>query len=251
MGTVSYLKQPGIHRTRGSIPLAGNSNVYTVSAVLWPDAVEDWIAQQFVGSVLHVCPGKSQLGDVRVDLYEADVDIKADAAKLPFADRSFDTYLADVPYNGKMGWMHQTINEAIRIARRRIIWQSWFLLANKDGYLKKAHVFELHDVAVVPSIRGHEDEIRPALYDAETGKYLIGEEFADDDQKFKLTNAVVWQSQAYFGRAQIIQVYDRVDANLSVGNNIYYQVYWQLPLPTMEKLINGITETNKGRAQGR
>jgi hypothetical protein len=207
--TVTYRKQPAIHVTRGAVPLAGTSHVYTVSGILWPNAVEDFLKAQFVGTTLHCCCGKSKLGDVRLDLYEDDVDYKADAARLPFDDLSFDTYLADVPYNGVFQWMHDALNEAIRVTRKRIIWQHWFSPVNKDGFLKKAHVFKLRDVAIVPTLSVHADEMKVCLHDPETDTYYVAEEM-DDDQKFALTHAVVWQPTAYFGRMQIISIFDRV-----------------------------------------
>lgn len=225
MATVTYNKQPGIHKTRGSVPLAGNSHVYTVSGILWAKAVEEWLETQFVGSVLHVCSGKSMLGDVRVDLYEESADYHWDAAHLPIAPQSFDTYLADVPYNGKFQWMHDTLNEAIRIARHRIIWQSWFIPANKDGLLRKSHAYQLTDVKVIPSFRGHEDELKMALYDREDGSYWIAEEDVTSDDLFTLHGSTIWAPRAYFGRAQIISVFDRVGVlPLEVDNTGHEQL---------------------------
>jgi hypothetical protein len=210
MSTVTYHKQPGIHKTRGSVPLAGTSHVYTANGVLWPGAVEEWLSDQFIGTVLHVCCGKSMLGDVRVDLYEESADYHWDAASLPIAPQSFDTYLADVPYNGKFQWMHNTLNEAIRIARHRIIWQSWFIPVNKNGQLKKSHAYELSDVKLVPSFTGHVDELKMALYDPEDGSYWISEEDVSSDDLFTLHGMTIWPPRAYFGRVQVISVFDRV-----------------------------------------
>jgi len=69
VATITYKNQPAIHATRGSIPLAGNSYVYTVSKLLWPKDVENFLNEQLIPVTLHVCCGKSQLGDVRLDLY--------------------------------------------------------------------------------------------------------------------------------------------------------------------------------------
>lgn len=207
MTTVTYRKQPAIHKTRGSIPLAGTSHVYTATAVLWPSEVEAWLKTKLVGKTLHVCSGKSMLGDVRVDLYEPTADYQVDAAELPFPDQSFDTYLADVPYNGKFQWMHNVLNEAIRVTKRRIIWQHWFSPVNKDGLLKKAHAFELKDVILVPTLSTHANEMKVCLFDPESNKYYVAEEM-DSDQEFALSQLAVWQPSSYFGRMQVISIFD-------------------------------------------
>lgn len=167
MSTVTYKNQPAIHATRGAVPLAGTSHLYTVKKVLWPESIEDFLDTLLVGNSLHVCCGLSKLGNVRLDLDEnVKPDIIADAAKLPFADNSFDTVLCDPPYNGKFQWNHDVLSELARVAKTRIVFQHWFIPANKYGQYKKAQ------------------------------------------EKFQLTQTYVWQGQTYFGRAQIISVFD-------------------------------------------
>lgn len=167
MSTVTYKHQPGIHATRGAIPLAGTRHLYRVSKVLWPEEISNAIQERLVGSTLHVCSGRSTLGQVRVDLDPAvSPTVIADAACLPFGTASFDTVLCDPPYNGVFQWNHDLLEELSRVARRRIIFQHWFLMANPDGFYKKDHRFSLSDV-------------------------------------------LVWQPRTYFGRAQLISVYDR------------------------------------------
>ena len=169
MSTVTYKNQPGIHATRGAVPLAGTSHLYTVKKVLWPDSIQEFLAPLLSGYSLHVCCGLSKLGDVRVDLDPGVTpDFVCDAARLPFADNSFDTVLCDPPYNGKFQWNHDMLSELSRIASHRIIFQHWFIPATKDGLYKKAHT------------------------------------------KFHLTETYVWQGQTYFGRAQIISIFNRV-----------------------------------------
>jgi hypothetical protein len=210
MATVTYRKQPAIHKTRGSVPLSGTSHIYTVGGVLWPDAVEEWIASKIVGSSLHICCGKSKIGDVRIDLFEPYIDVKADAARLPFPDRSFTTTIIDPPYNGSFQWNHDMINELIRVTEYRIIFQHWFLIANKDGQLKKAHVFELQELVYTPDLAMSKDsELVLAIYDKKAGTYTVAVEALGDDDVFNLTGSVAWQPRTYFGRAQILQIYDR------------------------------------------
>lgn len=67
MGTVNYKNQPAIDKTKGNVPLAGTSHIYKVNKRLWNDSIEDVLKKLFVGRTLHVCCGKSLLGDVRLD----------------------------------------------------------------------------------------------------------------------------------------------------------------------------------------
>lgn len=171
MSTVTYKNQPAIHATRGAVPLAGTSHLYTVKKVLWPDSIQEFLPSLFIGKVLHVCCGASRLGDVRLDRDPGHYpDIICDAANMRevVPDNSFDTVLCDPPYNGRMQWSHNVLSELARVASQKIIFQHWFIPANKYGRYKKAH------------------------------------------EKFFLSAAFVWQGQAYFGRAQIISVFDRL-----------------------------------------
>ena len=169
MSTVTYKNQPAIHKTRGAVPLAGTSHIYTVKKVLWPESIEIFLPSLFRGRTLHVCCGKSMIGDVRLDNDVNNTpDILADASMLPLNDDSFDTILCDPPYNGKFEWNHKMLEELSRVASSRIIFQHWFIPADKNGLYKKAK------------------------------------------EKFCLVESYVWQGKAYFGRAQIISVFDRI-----------------------------------------
>lgn len=163
--SVTYVNQPAIQATRGAVPLAGNSHVYTVEKVLWPEDVENLIESLLVGRSLHLCSGKSKLGTVRLDLHEENADIHEDAAHTSLDDKSFDTVLCDPPYNGEFQWNHDLLTEIARLACQRIIFQHWFLPCDPDGQYKKANYFKLS-----------------AIY--------------------------VWQPRTYFGRAQLISVFD-------------------------------------------
>lgn len=138
MATVTYKNQPAIEKTKGAIPLAGTSHVYTVAKVLWPEAVEDFLKTLFVGQTLHLCSGMSSLGDVRFDADASHKpDVIGDATRTGLADESFETVLCDPPYNGKMQWNHDLLNEIARVASKRIIFQHWFMPIRPDGKFKK------------------------------------------------------------------------------------------------------------------
>ncbi len=168
MSTVTYKNQPAIDRTKGTVPLAGTEHLYTVKKLLWPKAVEDLLSFLLIPRSLHVCCGKSRLGDVRLDLYEKDADIRCDAANMrdAVADDAFESVLCDPPYNGKFQWNHNLLSELSRVASQRIIFQHWFIPATKHGLYKKAQ------------------------------------------DKFALTVLYAWQPRSYFGRVQMISVFD-------------------------------------------
>jgi hypothetical protein len=170
LSSVTYKNQPAIDRSGGSVPLAGNSHLYTVKKVLWPDSISEFLSTLLLGRSLHVCCGKSQLGDVRLDMNEESADIRCDAADMRghVADGEFDTVLCDPPYNGQFQWNHDLLAELARVASSRIVFQHWFIPANPSGTYKKAQ------------------------------------------DKFALSQSYVWQPKTYFGRAQIISVFDRI-----------------------------------------
>lgn len=172
MATVTYKNQPGIDKTKGKVALEGNNHRYTVSKLLWPEEIETLIRSLLIGKTLHVCCGKSSLGDIRADRYEQAVDVILDANRLPFASRSFETVLIDPPYNGKFQWNHDMLSEMGRVAKHRFIFQHWFVPVDKNGRFKKDHSFKL---------------IEP-MYN--------------------------WMPQSYFGRIQVISVFDRVGENM-------------------------------------
>jgi hypothetical protein len=166
MANVTYHNQPAIHKVRGSIPLAGTSDIYKVYKVLWRDPVEKAIATMIISPCLHICCGMSKLGDIRLDLDIAtNPNLLADAAQLPFADGQFESVLCDPPYNGKFQWNHDMLKELGRVTRTRIIFQHWYLPCNNKGEFKKYN-------------------------------------------KFKLKQLWAWQPMTYFGRCQLVSIFD-------------------------------------------
>lgn len=216
MSNVTYKNQPAINKTSGSVPLAGTEHVYTAETILWPDAVEQYIRERLIGYTLHVCPGKSMLGDVRLDLHEDVVDIRGDAARLPVKDWSFDTVLIDPPYNGRFQWNHDMLNELHRVARERIIFQHWFSPVNKEGKFKKSHSWHLSEGVIVPDMPlQYINDNKALLVGVEDGHVIVVE---DDGDAFDLTDLAYWQPRTYFGRVQLISILDYKGAHDS-GNN--------------------------------
>lgn len=171
MSSVTYKNQPGIDKSKGKVPLAGTSHLYTVKKRLWNDAIEDVLQGLFIGRTLHLCCGDSQLGDVRVDIDPSknpNLILDVENMRSEIADKSFDTVLCDPPYNGRMQWNHNLLAEMSRIAKQRIIFQHWFIPATPQGLYKKAQ------------------------------------------EHFALAELYVWQPKTYFGRVQVVSVFDSI-----------------------------------------
>jgi len=169
MGTVSYKNQPAIGSTDGHVPIHGTRQPYTVLRVLWPEDVEQFIRTLLVGRTLHVCCGKSQLGDVRLDNDPSnEPDIVCDAANMRGAveSKAYDTVLCDPPYNGDMQWNHDLLRELPRVAKQRIVFQHWFVPVDSVGRYRKAK------------------------------------------DGWGLTGLYAWMPRTYFGRVQMISVFD-------------------------------------------
>ena len=166
MATITYKNQNAAALAlKQGVPLSGTDHIYTVNSVLWPKKVEKFVSTLLKGKSLHVCCGKSTIGDLRVDLFDETADVKEDAAKMSFSDKSFDTVLCDPPYNGKLQWNHDLLCELARIAKHRIVFQHWFLPANSRGAYRKAN-------------------------------------------EFKLTELYLWSPRTYFGRVNVLSVFD-------------------------------------------
>lgn len=83
MSTVTYKNQPAIDSSRGNVPLCGTDYPYTVLKILWPENVERFVSRLLIGKSLNACCGKSQLGSVRLDIDPSNnPDITCDAANM-------------------------------------------------------------------------------------------------------------------------------------------------------------------------
>ncbi|MEE9215769.1 MAG: class I SAM-dependent methyltransferase [Thermodesulfobacteriota bacterium] len=67
----------------------------------FPYAVEEWVKDHIEGYSLHVCCGKCELGDIKVDIQAQFKDgfIQADMLHLPIKPQSFDTVICDGPWH--------------------------------------------------------------------------------------------------------------------------------------------------------
>ena len=145
MSTVTFKGQPGMQGAlKAGIPLAGTRHIYRVAKVLWPEEVEEVLQTLLLPPSLHVCCGRSRLGDVRFDIdQKVRPTVVGDAARLPFDSESFCSVLCDPPYNGRMQWNHDLLSELSRVSCQRIVFQHWFVPVNPIGQYKKLHEFTL------------------------------------------------------------------------------------------------------------
>jgi hypothetical protein len=168
MGTVSYKNQPGIDKTKGNIPLAGTRHLYTVNKVLWPEEVTDVLQSLLIPRSLHVCCGLSKLGDVRFDF---NPEMNPDVV-------------------GDAADLSVFANEAF---------ESVLCDPPYNGKLQWNHdmLSELARVAAKRIIFQH--WFIPVNPDGKFKKWT---------EKWELTAAYVWQPRTYFGRVQVISVFD-------------------------------------------
>jgi len=168
MSSVTYRHQPGIDATNGKVPISGTEYPYRVTKLLWPRQVEAYLETIFLGRTLHLCCGKSRLGDIRLDIDPLhSPSVLGDITRLPFASRSIETVLIDPPYNGRFQFNHDYLAEIARIGARRLIHQHWYLPANRKGTYRKSNAWKLN-----------------------------------------LDLTAIWNPASYFGRVQVISVFD-------------------------------------------
>lgn len=166
---LNYVNQPAIAATNGSVPLAGTSHLYTVKRVLWPKSIEQFLETRFVGRTLHVCCGLSLIGDVRLDLNQEGVDIRCDAANM-----------RDVVGDGEFDTV--------------------LCDPPYNGKFRWNHDL-LSELARVASRR----IIFQHWFIPATSKGL----YKKAQEQFALSETFVWQPITYFGRAQIVSIFDR------------------------------------------
>lgn len=87
-------------------------------AWVWPDKVSRWIRERCEGRVLHVCCGKSTIGDVRIDRDPRnEPDIVADMDNLPVSPATFDTGVWDPPWKIDCFSRHEPYFELVRAVK--------------------------------------------------------------------------------------------------------------------------------------
>ena len=97
---------------------------------VWNDTVSKFVEKHIEGYSLHICAGRSEIGDVRVDLDPQTPEVgKADMRDLPFEDEQFDTVIIDPPW--KLGYYQRfkPFYEAVRVCKvgGRIIYNATWI----------------------------------------------------------------------------------------------------------------------------
>jgi len=99
-------------------------------AWMWSKPEEKLYRKLCVGRVLHLFSGKSELGEVRVDIDSPVATHKIDLSegRLPFKDLEFDTTISDPPWCGPTTWENwrQLMKEIVRVTKKRVV----FILGN-------------------------------------------------------------------------------------------------------------------------
>lgn len=104
-----------------------------VEAFSWPGTVERFLVEIIRETpLLNVCSGRTCFGDVRVDKYHPDAQVKADWCQLPFAPDSFGAVFADPPWNfAYREACSLFINEALRVAPVAYLMAPWVYGASR------------------------------------------------------------------------------------------------------------------------
>ena len=178
MSSVTYKNQPAIDATNGAVPLAGTAHIYTVKKVLWPVEIESFLETLFIGRTLHACCGKSKIGTVRLDMDPANgPDIVCDAANMRGA-------VGDGEFETVL--CDPPYNGVFR-------WNH-DLLSELARVASRRIIFQHWFI--------------PARKD---GGYKKAHEL------WKLSGVYVWQGRTYFGRVQVVSVFDKQAVNDKQG----------------------------------
>jgi hypothetical protein len=85
---------------------------------VWNNAVQEFVKPLIMGKSLNVCAGKSELGDIKLDLNPIDKSVlKGDMRGLPFENEVFDTVIQDPPW--KIGYYERMrpFFECVRVCK--------------------------------------------------------------------------------------------------------------------------------------
>ncbi len=83
----------------------------------FPGGTESFIRGLCRGFTVHVMNGMSKLGNVRIDMYSHDTDVRADALQLPLKDECADTVVCDPPWNMDYALKPKLMRELTRVLK--------------------------------------------------------------------------------------------------------------------------------------
>lgn len=93
------------------------NNLRYRKAFRWPGQVEAFIRSRANGFVINVCNGESMLGDLRIDRFSDNTDIRADAGYLPLKGDIADTVICDPPWELPYHLRGRLVKELRRILK--------------------------------------------------------------------------------------------------------------------------------------
>ncbi len=110
---------------------------------IWNDKVSEFINSRTKGYSLNVCAGKSEIGDVKIDLDPQDKSIiKGDFKNLHFENNTFDTVIEDPPW--KIGFYDRwkPFFECVRVCKigGRIIYNAYWLPQSDCVELEECYI---------------------------------------------------------------------------------------------------------------
>lgn len=118
------MRHPGVvyGHSKGRAPGSKHYYKQVYSGGKW----DEFLTYQPIGTLLQVCAGGSFFGAVRVDRdeYSPSANVRADAFRLPFGDKSFDTVACDPPYEFNYPKRINLQRELTRVARKRILFKA-------------------------------------------------------------------------------------------------------------------------------
>jgi len=135
-------------------------------AWVWPDRVERLFREEQTGNTLHVCCGKSDVGNVTLDADPRnDPDIVGDMFDLPFDGPRFDTVICDPPWKEiqHVGKKHKLFFELLRVANPGavILWNAYSLPNSEQATLEQLWVrqdYEEGKASVIGKYRNMPDQ---------------------------------------------------------------------------------------------
>jgi ubiquinone/menaquinone biosynthesis C-methylase UbiE len=143
MGTIKSLERK---RAKEGGRLGGkiNKNCQLQDSWVWPSQVSSAIKQYLFGkkvSVLNICSGLSDIGDVKIDIDPKNPTIqKGDMDKLNIPDESFDVVISDPPWKINFFRRMKPFFEAVRVCKTggTIIYNCVWKPVSKQVKLKKS-----------------------------------------------------------------------------------------------------------------
>jgi len=110
---------------------------------IWDGTVTDFVRDRITGYSLNICAGRSELGDVKIDLDPQDSSvIKGDMREIPYPDNTFDTVIQDPPW--KIGFYHRMrpFFECVRVCKvgGKIIYNAYWIPSSKAVRLEEAWI---------------------------------------------------------------------------------------------------------------